>query len=182
MALKGRLKTDQKKKVLEILGIIYFIKKDRNSSRRYFERLLDMDPDYSLDPLFVPPEIIIFFNELKQKKRSILTTVGQHTVTEKRETPGFLKTTAMLLPFGIGYAVKKEKTKAIFFGILEGFLMATNVSLYYYRNCALKPCGDRYYPPDKVGEANTLQTIQLVAGYLFVGLWGYNIVDIFGGK
>ena len=175
------LEKPQKKKALELLGIIYFIKGDKQKSRYYFSKLLDIDADYSLDPLFVPPEIVLFFNEIRKQKQSILTTV---TPPEPKRSLFIttVKRGARFLPFGIGYAVEGKSRKALIFGIIEGFLIVTNISLYYYRRCALKPCSDKYYPPDRIGEAKTLQTIQLITGYIWISLWGYNIVDILEGE
>jgi len=180
LAKKTPLKV--KKKCYEYLGIIYFIQGDKEKSREFFMSLLDIDPDYSLDPLFVPPEIVLFFNDLKSKRGQIVALSTPSPVSSATKQASLWKKISPYLPFGVGYLARGKRKKAIIFGIVQAFLLVTNISTYYYRRCELKKCSDKYYPPDVIGEAKTLQIIQLSAGYLWLGIWAYNIADILTGE
>lgn len=47
------------------LGLSYYILGREAEAAAEFQRVLDLDPDYTLDPLYVPPDIIALFEELR---------------------------------------------------------------------------------------------------------------------
>ena len=170
---------EEKLKSLELLGIINNIKGNIEKSREYFNLLLNEDSNYSLDPLFVPPEIVVFFNSIKNKRRTLLKPLSTGEEQEKEIQPHkFITKVFNFTPFGVGYYIKKRKNEGLIFSVAETLLLSVNVGLYYYRNCGLKGCKNKFYEPDVAKEAQTLQTVQLVSGYLFLGIWGYNIIDL----
>ncbi len=177
------LNVNYRKKLYVTLGVIWYIKKKMKKSKKFFLKVLELDPEYSIDPLFYPPEIVLFFNEIKNQRSKLLSSVGVTFTTKKNPAfLNFVKRATVVLPFGLNYSFTGKKKKAWIFGTIQAFLLAVNVSFYYYRVCNLKSCGDKYYPLENVSEAKALQVIQLTAGYGWLGLWIYNIVDVVEGK
>ncbi|MFQ5674846.1 MAG: tetratricopeptide repeat protein [bacterium] len=52
--------------VHKTLGLIYYSQNNPDQSRNQFETALSLDPQLNLDPLFVSPKILDFFNEIKR--------------------------------------------------------------------------------------------------------------------
>jgi hypothetical protein len=65
LAAAQDLPESQQVEAWRILGLSEYQLGDRGASRAAFVNLLSVDPDYTLDPFLVPPQIVEFFDKIK---------------------------------------------------------------------------------------------------------------------
>lgn len=165
-------------KAYKLSGVCRFILKQEDEAGRDFRELLKIRPEASLDPLFFPPEIIEFFERVKQQYTKEITpeapkkeeiVILPETDIDIRSTPHPLLHT---LPFGGGQFMNNRNKKGYLLLVGEALLLSTNISAYYYRK-SLENSGTY----DNPSRANHIQNIQLTSGYLCIGLMIYGIID-----
>lgn len=189
-----RLNADERARAREALGVSYYVMGRLLDARRQFTRLLEADPNYQPDPLYVAPEIVAFVAEVRRGVAPRAATAPVERVYAEPATAGVSAkpvpdpiamplvaepglTAVDFLPFGAGQFRRGQTTRGVTLAVVEGLFLATNVSLYYYRRCSLKACTDHYYAPDTVDRARHLQTYQLIAGSLFVATAVLGVAD-----
>lgn len=179
----AKLQPTERKRALEALGLSQFLLGDLREANRTFTQLLRESPDYQPDPLYVLPEAVAFILDIKRSLASPVTatamrpTVPTGTPTSQRADSSAWNALD-LLPFGVGHFRKGYPGRATTLLTLEILFLGTNVSLYYYRHCELKArCSDPFYPAQNIEKARQLQTMQFVAGYMFVTTALMGIID-----
>jgi len=153
---------DEILKAYQYLGICYYILDQKLAAENEFRAILRTDPHYSLDPLFTPPQIVEFFDELKR-------AIGMEA--QRKRALFFLN----FVPFGVGQFQNGQKTKGYLLLGVEGTALLTNLVTYYTRK-TMETSPDTY-SKDDVKTANRLQDAQLIAFWVFVGTGVYGIVD-----
>lgn len=192
-----RLSTEERVKAREALGVSYYVLGRMLEARRQFTQLLEADPGYQPDPLYVAPEIVAFVAEVRRSLAARAVTAPAEArfaaaVTAAAPpaaravldplpavplmTPGSLSAVDFL-PFGAGQFRRGDTARGTTLAVVEGLFLAANVGLYYYRRCELKACDDHYYPQASVDRARHLQTYQLIAGSLFVATAVLGVAD-----
>ena len=65
MINSGNYSNEELSKIYELKGMAHFSLGEETVSRNSFEKLLDINPNYSMDQNRISPKIISFFNEIK---------------------------------------------------------------------------------------------------------------------
>jgi len=110
-----------------------------DSARKHFVTILDMDPNYQLDPVTTSPKIIRYFNDLKTalKSRAVETTIAYtRYIFIKDPRPGAAWRSAILPGWGQWYKGQREKALWIgtAFGVSTAFtLVAALLEKHYHQ-------------------------------------------------
>ncbi len=144
------------------LGASQFILGRHSVATGWFLSILRDNYEYEVNPVYFPPEIVAFFNEVK-------LTVSP--VVFKKEQKHFYLN---FLPFGAGQFQNKEYIKGVLIAGLEVIALSVNLDTYFRRK-ALEEGG--MYPEDRLSEAKRLQNIQIISGGIFIAGYIYGVID-----
>ncbi len=98
----------------KILALIYFSQNQEDAARLQFENALSLSPDLKLDPLFVSPKIVEFFEDIKKARAAKVNDAGapradvRYVLVQDPRPAAAMR--SMILP-GWGQLYKGEKTK-----------------------------------------------------------------------
>ncbi|HEX9652812.1 MAG TPA: DUF5683 domain-containing protein [bacterium] len=167
----------------KILGLIYFSQNREEAARLQFENVLALTPHLKLDPLFVSPKIMKFFEDIQRERamKSQDQSAPQHDVKyvlvhDPRPEAGMR---SILLP-GWGQLYKGEKTKGrILLGLWSAGVVATVAS-----HVARARAEDKYLSetdPDRIesryGNFNTIHKLRNNLIVFSAGVWLYSYID-----
>jgi hypothetical protein len=153
------LKTETKNPALRLechkfIAVSKLFVGDKESAEHHFTELLTISPEYTLDPLIFPIEIVDFFTEIKAKNKKQLdalalaraleeaTRIAEEAAKRQAEKEAltrnvYLKKTVKknslvvaIIPFGVGQFQNREKLKGILF--LSGELLLTAAAITTY--------------------------------------------------
>jgi len=142
-----------------------------------FQRLLDIDPDFMLDPVTVSPKIVNIFNEAKNKKQLMMPTtkILRDTIYIERKKP-----LTALLP-GI-YQIQKNK-KFIGYAMLTTEILSLAGLGISQRN--YNRAHDEYLTaqdPQIINDEYEIYNSWYKKRTLFIStsviIWFYNLIDI----
>jgi hypothetical protein len=189
------LSREERSRAREALAVSYYVLGRLLDSRKQFTELLKEEKGYQPDPLYVAPEIVAFVADIRRSAEAAALPVTVSTAPARiqdRTAPTALPLTNLppplelrptefsgldLLPFGVAQYRKGHTARGVVLSSLQGLFLGANIGLYYYRSCSLKPCDDRYYQSDDLRQAQQLQTMQMVAGSLFIGTVLLGVAD-----
>lgn len=164
-ALLYPMKLKEEREVLkahQYLGICYYILDQKLAAENEFRAILREDSNYTLDPLFTPPDIVGFFESLRKESKVEI---------QKKKALFVLN----FVPFGVGQFQNGQKTKGYILLGTEGAALITSFVTYYARK-TMEVSPNSYEKRD-VDLARRLQDVQLAAFWVFVGAGIYGIVD-----
>jgi hypothetical protein len=130
---------------------------------------LKLEPDAHLDPALVPPETIVFFEDVRARHAGELRKLRPHTVRKKR-----YRALNLLPPWG--QFQNHQPTKAWILGGVETALLVADVATYIY---LVDHCRAGDLTCDSPGTARSVKTVNLVSGGLLLGTLLYGIIDGF---
>jgi len=121
------------------LGVTYYILQQKERSKESFMLLLTREPDYKLDPLYVPPIIIDFFESIKKENQQLLDEIRQARQKAAQEEEKPLKKeyyrynayAVNFIPFGVGQFQNAQPIKGTLFATSELICLALNVTSYF---------------------------------------------------
>ncbi len=130
LAQQQSLSPEQLAKIHEQMALSFFSLGELDSSRSHFLSLLSLYPDWKLDPIYVSPKIIAFFERLKQESAhqqsvNAVPYTRYVIVTDPRVGATWR---SLLIP-GWGQWYKAQKKRAYLFGGVVGLtLLGTGIS------------------------------------------------------
>ncbi len=148
------------------LALDYYAKGMNNSMKKELKALYRSNPDFTPNPVIVPPSVISAYSKIKQH-----TIIVIPTPVKKKAYNYWLR----LIPFGVGQFSKGENEKGTILLIAEATALAVNISTYYIRKSKENPDGSYNNPL----WARNMQAVQLTAFWLFAGTASYGIIDAF---
>ncbi|MFQ5638971.1 MAG: hypothetical protein ACE5IR_13385 [bacterium] len=169
----------------KILGLVYFSQNKPSEAQIQFESALSITPDLTLDPLYVSPKILEFYNQIK--KEWILRQNQSTNDRPKSEVRYILvqdprpaaALRSMILP-GWGQSYKGEKNKGFLFASLWSVGILSSLVTHLARGNA----EDRYLSEtdpariqseyDKFNKLNKLRNNLL---FFSAGVWVYSYLD-----
>lgn len=162
------------------LGVSAHFVGNYDLAERAFLDLLRLDPAWELDPFVFPPEVISFFNDLKEEHADEFGLENG----EDRETvfvESRVREQSMLvsiLPFGYGLITNGETEWGVFYALSESALLATSVSMFWINRANRKPSESLtidfgYEDPDL---ARRRQRVQIGTGIAFLTLVTANVI------
>ena len=141
--------------VHKLLGISYLFTKNRDAAEKHFIKLLTQLPNYTLDPLLYPIEVVDFFTEIKRQNQKRLDQLARvqaqqeerrraeeerrrkaeieklrRNVYLERERKQHSRLVAVM-PFGAGQFQNKHKVKGALFLSSELLLIGTAITSYF---------------------------------------------------
>ena len=143
-----------------ILGVAYLFEKKQGEATHEFRKLLQLIPDYHFDPLLDPPEVVDFFNgvrnnygtelahlESKRKQAERARQRDKEECEKVRAGPAFIEKrvgrnsfTVNFLPFGAGQFQNGQRKKGwafltaeVVLGAVSVGAFATNLAVYGFR-------------------------------------------------
>jgi len=144
------------------IGATQYILGKQTIATGWFLSILREDRNYELSPVYFPPEIIAFFNEIKNSVEPL--------VFVKKEKHYWLN----FLPFGAGQIQNRDVLKGVMLAGIEAVSLSASLFAYMSRKTMEV---DGKYPPEKISEARELQNIQLIAGGIFLTSYVYGVLD-----
>jgi tetratricopeptide (TPR) repeat protein len=146
-------------RAFERAAILYYILEDFQESNRFFDQLLLINPNYELDPVSVPPEILALYKNRKEARE----------MANKPE-----KSLLRLLPYGAGHIKEKKIKRGIVYIGVSVIALGMNIAMYNWRKSIERTDGTY----DNPQQAANLQSVQLWAFYGgFVGTGLVSFVD-----
>jgi tetratricopeptide (TPR) repeat protein len=159
--------------VHRLLGIGHFILQNRPKAREHFLRLLTRDPEAHLDPLYVPPIIIEFFEQIREENSEMLAAILQQRqqaeearlqteappaqTVRLRYNPYFVN----FLPFGAGQYQNDQPVKGTLFLTSEIVALGINIAAYFVSDSLKGP--DGAYSPGSAKLAREWRVAQYVS-------------------
>lgn len=167
----------------ELLGLAYFYLNRTKQARAIFKDLIFFRPQYSLDPVRVPPDAVIFFQQLKDKLAQDLAArqaaleqqrkqeISKQKAQQQKEVILEHKVNSRLLslfPFGIGQFQNQDYRTGYFFLTSQLLTSVTSITLFFSIE-SLRQSNGRF-TQEELNTARNLQTAQLVSGGIALGL------------
>jgi hypothetical protein len=132
---------------------------------------LRLVPDAHLDPALVPPEAIVFFEEVRSRHAGDLLLAKPRPKQKRYFVLNFLP------PFG--QFQNGDRTKGWIIGSAELLFLATNVTTYFLLRSMCDPadatCGE------DPGTATNLQRVNIAAGILAIVVYAFGVYDGLAG-
>ncbi len=186
-ALMHDLLPEQEKEMLMLLGLCQYLQKQYSKAKQTFEQLLLKDPDYKLDPLYVPPQIIDFFDDLRKQMEPQLRPIRERIARQKREQERKKPKKAIevkvvrnmralnFLPFGVGQFQNHQYIKGYIILGAEAAALVLNIASYITVKALAG--ADGKYTEEDARMAKAFQIVQYSAAATFAALWIYGTVD-----
>jgi hypothetical protein len=156
-----------------IHGLALFFLGRYGAAEVSFFEYLKLDVDGRLDPALVPPEAIVFFEDVRARNAAELR--------KYRPAPRRKRSWALNLLPPAGQFQNRDHTKGWLIAGTGTVLLATNVSSFLilrdWCNPVTGTCTSDGEP--RTEQARALRTVNLISGALFFGLLTYGVVDGF---
>ena len=193
--------------VRRLLGISYLFQRQEDNAREEFRKLLQVQPDYKLDPRLDPPEVVDFFNSVRKDHEEELSSLeAKRETAEKRAKEDCSRARlepvvverrvgrnsyfVNFLPFGAGQLQNGQKQKAWTLLSVEATLATVSIGtlftnlwlfgLHPVRACRYDlptPCPPEFVDTTAEKRSHWLTRVQVGSGILFFAAAGYGIAD-----
>ncbi len=190
---------------LRLLGLARFFLGDPDRARQAFVNLLSLDPDYQLDPFYVPPQAIAFFEKIRRENEALLTPIRERrratqeaqrledeararllaqTTPPPAAAPRVVRErverrspAVALLPFGAGQF--QNGNSWLGFTLLGAELATAAASVVAYAWIEQQRLPDGNFRPQDTAAVANVRTAQISTGALFYALWAFGIGEAF---
>lgn len=169
-----------------LLGAALYENGNRDRAVREFTKALQLDPDRSITTLMYSEGAVRLFEDTKrdfkarleaeaerrrlaEERQRLQAAIDNLRVVETR--PYFVN----FLPFGAGQFQNGQRGKGLFFASAQGVSGAVSAGIWLY--LASKYGLGGTVPVDETPTALRLQQVEVAAGALFIGFYGWSIVD-----
>ncbi|MCG8419889.1 MAG: hypothetical protein MJE77_18305 [Proteobacteria bacterium] len=159
-----------------IYGLAQFFLNRLNSAERAFLEYLKLDVEARLDPALVPPEAIVFFENVRSRHAAELR---KYRPRPKPARPKRYRALNLLPPFG--QFQNRHRKKGWIMAGTGLALLATHVSTYAILRAWCDP-GTGVCQSDgesRTGASRALRTLNISTGIALLGLFAYGIADGF---
>jgi hypothetical protein len=193
-------RTSDQIEAYRILGLSRFFQGRTEESRIAFINLLSLDPDFQLDPFYVPPQAVSFFERVRADNQTLLQPIrerrraAQEALRQEEEARARLlaqgqaaqpqivreqivrpSPAVALLPFGVGQFQNGNTALGVTFAVTEAVAAITSVSCYVWVESQRSSTG--YFPSSVYSTAVTVRDVQIGAGIAFFVLWAGGAVE-----
>jgi hypothetical protein len=194
LAVPGRLQDErQQLEVHRMLGVCYVLTSRPDDAERELSSLVNIDPDYSLDPFLTPPAAIDIFEREKSRRAAQLEEIrrardearrsgldGTGVIVEQTTTVKEVPLAAAFMPFGLAQGANGENVKAVVIGGTQALFLAANIVLFWTSIGMLlseDDIGEAIGPPDRKAAYQGVVFAHLLAAVGFAGAYGYGVAD-----
>jgi hypothetical protein len=182
-----------------ILGLSRFFQGRSEDARIAFINLLSLDPDFQLDPFYVPPQAVAFFERVRTDNQALLQPIrerrraAQEALRQEEEARARLlsqgqvppqvireqvvkpSAAVALLPFGVGQFQNGDTTLGVALAISEAVAAVASVTCWVWVESQRSSSG--YYPSSVYNTAVTVRDVQVATGIAFFVLWAGGAVE-----
>ncbi len=186
----AKLENQKKLELYMYLAFSYMAFDNEESAREQFRNILDIDPDFSLDPEMVPPKIINLFEDVKKqynstsKPEAAVTT--QHRPSEPQPevdtgamTKGDVIWRSAVLP-GLGQTTRGDKGIGIglmgAWGVAIGFTVFSHVQ-YASDKDAYEEAMTPHNAQRLYDDYNTSYKMKNMSYGVLAGVWAVSMVE-----
>lgn len=183
-ALKAyqRFTAAQLTEIHKILGLIYFTENDLEQAGEHFESALSLTPSLTLDPVYVSPKILEFFNTVKQESEQATSDAPdrgeiRYVLVEDPRPAAVIR--SMILP-GWGQLYKHEKTKGRLLLALWGLSVSGAVAAHFVREDAEEAYLNEADPGQIDSRYDRFDTFHKLRNNLILlsaGVWLFSYLD-----
>jgi hypothetical protein len=149
-----------------IRGLSLFFLGRRDDAEQALRAYLGLEPDAHLDPALVPPEAVVFFEEVRARHAGEVRAAKPRPKKKRWIALNFLP--------AVGQFQNGQPVKGAIIGGVEAALLATNVTTYAMLKSS---CNANLTCDRDTSSARTLRTLNLVSAGLFVGVYAYGVID-----
>ena len=192
-------RTQDQIEAFRLLGLSRFFLNQLEPSVHAFVELLSLEPDYQLDPLYVPPQAVIFFGTVRTNNKDLLDPIRQRrratqeaSAQEEAARQRFLSqgTAApprvireridrpskvlALLPGGFGQFQNGDTSLGITLAVTEALTAATATGCYVWIAANSQ---NGTFPSSTYSTALTVRVVQISSEAAFVGLWAFGVIE-----
>jgi tetratricopeptide (TPR) repeat protein len=170
-----------------MLGACYADAGERDLAKEEFEKALQLKPREVLDSLFYSERAVRLFDDTKAdiENRAKKDVELRELQAQKERVEAAIRNLRVyksnyyilnFAPFGIGQYQNGQNAKALLFAGGQVAALGTSVGIWYY---LVNRYGIRstQVPLDEGPGVRRLQQIEIGAGLVFYGLWGWSIID-----
>lgn len=146
---------------------IMIMEENTDGARQYFEDVLRVNPNYSIDRFRHPPEVCAEFDytnaQWRQRQQSsLLTPTSKNTVWQR------------FVPFGIYQLQRKQQWKGILYASLQTGTAVSSVILFNYLQ---QNPGYNQNDVDEKARLETILTLQRASAIGFYSVWLISTID-----
>lgn len=154
---------------LEGLSLFFTTPPPHAYAEQFFVAYLKYDLEGRLDPALYPPEVVNFFNEVRQRHQAELVVLRPHA---KRYWP------LMLLP-PVAQFQNGDRVKGIIVGSALGVFLATNITTYFVLRSWCHTTGNTCDSSGKnhYRSAETLSNLNVLSGIGFIATYAFGVWD-----
>jgi hypothetical protein len=152
-----------------VLGLASFGLGQRDDAEAALLAYLKLAPDAHLDPALYPPEMLVFFEDVRARH------AGELLIVKPR--PQRKKTFVLNLVPPFGQIQNGDAGRAWLFGSAELVFLSVNVTTWAMLR---SDCADDLTCQHS-DRSRTLRTVNLISGGLFLATWAAGVVDGFIG-
>jgi hypothetical protein len=149
-----------------IYGLALFLLGLRAESEAALLAYLKLEPDAHLDPALVPPDALVFFEDVRARHAGELI--------QRRPRPRAKKSWALNLLPPFGQFQNGDRAKGWILAISGVALLAANLTTYAMLTSM---CSSEERACDDPGTARTLRAVNITSGVALVGVYLYGVVD-----
>jgi len=153
-----------------VYGLALFALARSGEAEAVLLRYLEVEPDAHLDPALYPPEMVVFFEDVRARHAGQILTVKPRP---KRKQYAVLN---LVPPFG--QIQNRQPVKAWLIGGAELVFLAANVTTYALLRSG---CDGQTLVCNDPDSARALRTANLAAGALLAATYLYGVIDGFAG-
>ncbi len=186
----------------KLLAVSYMFTDDRDAAELYFTKLLTISPNYRLDPMLFPIEVVDFFTEIKQKNEERLEALARARAEEdarqkvaeeahrKAELEKLKRNVYLerevkqnsllvaLMPFGAGQFQNGHTVKGALFLSGEILLTGATITTYFLHADLRKDAKEPFDSTERREEAERLEAGYRIANQ--ASLVGLSVLAVTG--
>lgn len=167
----GMVEPADRTEAWRVLGLALFFLDRHQESEAALLEYLKRDVDAHLDPALVPPEAIVFFEDVRSRHAAELR---QYRPVPRTTARTFLKN--FLPPWG--QIQNGQAGKAWVLGLAETLLLGTHLTTYFVYRSWCDPVDDTCDDgADHTVAARKVRVANLVSGALLIGVYAYGVID-----
>ncbi len=172
---EGNLTPEEKKALHVYLAFSYVALEQKDLAKEHFGKILEVDPDFTLNPEFVSPKIIAVFEEVKRE-------LQLERVPREGGKPSKAKAVLyeIVLPgWGHSYIGQKKKAKMVQYAYLAslGIFMSSVVGCELAHNSYLQAEAE-----EDISRAysvyNAWYKARYITFFITVEIWTYAVLDV----
>jgi hypothetical protein len=192
-------RTQDQIEAYRLLGLSHYFLNHADAAVHAFVDLLSLDPDFQLDPLYVPPQAVAFLDTVRRNNKDLLDPIRQRrratldaAAQEEAARQRFLSQGAAAppriireridrpsklvawIPFGAGQFQNGDVGLGVTLAVTELVSVAAATSCYVWIAASSQ---NGFFPSSTYPTALAVRGVQIGSEAAFVGLWAFGVIQ-----